>query len=85
MPFSIQAWTSTEYVKSEDDICAHARFALHKPVEEVAHKLGVSGCLEDPHGNIAIIGEPNFSWVTSTAQPHPKLIVRVSTMHMYCY
>jgi hypothetical protein len=84
-PFSIEAWNNIEYVENEASIRAHARSALHKPVEEVAHKLGISGRFRIPCGNTAIIGDPDFSWIMNAAQPHPKLIVRLSTTRIYRY
>jgi hypothetical protein len=50
---------------------------LHNPVEEVLDKLGVKGIFTMPcGGNAAIVGDPDFSWVTNT-QSHPKVIVHV--------
>ena len=64
---------------SEEEIRSYASFALHKPVEQVLEKLGVNGRFAPSGGgNVAIVGDPDFSWVIPNAQPHPKLIVRVS-------
>ena len=53
--------------------------ALHDPVEEVLNMLEVEGGFDFPgSGNTAIVGDPDFSWVTSVTQPRPKAIVRVS-------
>jgi hypothetical protein len=77
-PLNIGAWNETEFVEGEEDIRAHAKYALHNPVEKVVHRLGVSGRFRIPRG--AIIGEPDYSWVASIEQPHHKLIVRIPTM-----
>jgi hypothetical protein len=72
-PFTVEAPT----MENEEKLRAHAVFALHNPVEEVLDKLGVKGIFTMPGGgNAAIVGDPDFSWVTNT-QSHPKVIVRV--------
>ena len=77
-PFHIDAWTDTEFVENEESLRSFANFALHKPVQKVLEKLGVNGWFASPGGgNVAILGDPDFSWIMSTAQPHPKVIVRV--------
>ena len=72
-PFSITYWPKRTFVNSEEKIRAHAMVALHVPVEEVMEIFGVEGSFDS--SNSAIVGDPDFSWVTSPAQPHPKLIV----------
>jgi hypothetical protein len=82
-PFPINAWTDTSFVENEEKIRAHAIFALHAPVQKVLEILGVNGWFALPGGgNVAIVGDPDFSWVTSATQPHPKVIVCVS--HYMC-
>jgi hypothetical protein len=77
-PFPIGAWTDAEFVNSEESLRSFANFALHKPVQKVLEKLGVNGWFTPPGGgNVAIVGDPDFSWIMSTAQQHPKVIVRV--------
>jgi hypothetical protein len=76
-PFTVEAPTKTTFVENEEKLRAHAVFALHNPVEEVLDKLGVKGIFTMPcGGNAAIVGDPDFSWVTNT-QSHPKVIVHV--------
>jgi hypothetical protein len=77
--FHVSAWTGPEFVANEEDIRSCAKFMLHRPVKEVLEKLGINGEFESPGGgNRAIVGSPDFSWITSRGQPHPKLVVRVS-------
>jgi hypothetical protein len=77
-PFPIDVWTKTSIVTNEEDLRAHARFALHAPVQEVLEMLGVNGRFDSPGGgNVAIVGDPDFSWIMSSTQPHPKAIVRI--------
>ena len=62
-----------------EKIRTHATVALHEAVEKVLAKLGVNGWFALPGGgNVAIVGDPDFSWITSTRQLHPKVIVRLS-------
>ena len=83
-PLHIKAWTETSFVGNEEDLRAHARFALHSPVEMVLEKLGVKGWFAmSGSGNVAIVGNPDFSWIMSPSQPHPKLIVCVPS-HYLC-
>jgi hypothetical protein len=79
-PFDINGWTWDTVVENEPRIHFHATGALHVPAEAVLKKLGVNGRFAMPGGgNSAIVGDPDFSWVMSPgAQPHPKVIVRVS-------
>jgi hypothetical protein len=71
-------------VENEETIRAHAMFALHEPVTEVANSLGVNGNFYTPSGgNAAIIGAPDFSWVVDSAWPHPKLVVPYQPLHAY--
>jgi hypothetical protein len=78
MEFTVEASTKTRFVANEEKLCAHAMGALHDPVEEVLNMLEVEGEFDFPGGgNAAIIGDPDFSWVTSATQLHPKVIVRV--------
>ncbi|KIM83425.1 hypothetical protein PILCRDRAFT_69679 [Piloderma croceum F 1598] len=79
-PFSINAWTDTSFVENEEKLRAHAIFALHAPVQKVLEILGVNGWFTLPGGgNIAIVGDPDFSWIMSDTQPHPKVIVEYKT------
>lgn len=49
---------------------------LHEPVAEVLKMLGVEGEFALPgSGNLAIVGEPDLSWVKGSKQPHSKIIV----------
>jgi hypothetical protein len=76
--FYVGAWTGSKFVANEEVIRSCAMFMLHQPVEEVLGKLGINGEFELPaSGNHAIVGSPDFSWIASPGQPHPKLIVCV--------
>ena len=74
-------------MENENKICMHATVALHEGVEQVLEMFGVNGWFAlSGGGNIAIIGDPDFSWITSPTQlPHPKVIVCVSvtTCHVF--
>ena len=75
---SIHAWTGLEFVANEEGIRTYATVMLHKPVEGILGKFGMNGEFElSAGGNRAIVGSPDFSWIASPEQPHPKLIVRV--------
>jgi hypothetical protein len=77
-PFTVKAWTTSSFVENEESLRAHAIFALHTPVREVLDMLGVKGRFAFPDSeNAAIVGDPDFLWVTAPTQPHPKVIVRV--------
>ena len=79
-PFTVGLPPKTRSVRSEEKVRAHAMSGLHELVEEVVNMLGVVGSFEEPGtGNASIIGDPDFSWVMGTTQPHPKLVVGVST------
>jgi len=65
-------------VESEEKIRTHATVALHEAVEKVLEKLGMNGWFALPGGNVGIVGDPDFSWIMSNTQPHPKVIVRLS-------
>ncbi|KAF8334413.1 hypothetical protein F5887DRAFT_1256654 [Amanita rubescens] len=78
-PFDIGGLTRTRFVANEKRLHTYVTFALHEPVEEVLKKLGVNGEFAPSGGNVAIIGDPDFSWVVRVAQPHPKLIVEYKT------
>ena len=86
-PFTVKAWTTTSFVEIEESLRAHATFALHTPVREVLDMLGVKGRFAFPDGdNAAIVGDPDFLWVMTPTQPHPKVIVRApSHLHVYTY
>ena len=66
-------------MENEESLRAHATFAFHEPVEEVLEMLGAKVWFTlSGGGNAAMVGNPDFSWVTSRTQPHPKVIVRGS-------
>jgi hypothetical protein len=78
-PFAIEVSTSTRSVENEESIRTHATVALHEAVEKVLERLGVNGWFAMPGGgNVAMVGDPDFSWIMSHTQPHPKVIVRLS-------
>jgi len=65
-------------VANEEKIRAHATYALHTPVQDVLEKLGVNGDFALlGGGNVAVVGDPDFSWITRPTRSHPKVIVRV--------
>jgi hypothetical protein len=65
-------------VENEEKIRTHPTVALHEAFEQVLKMLGVNGWFALPgSGNIAIVGDPNFLWIMSPTQLHPKVIVRV--------
>jgi hypothetical protein len=77
--FTVEASTKTRFVANEEKLRAHSMGALHDPVEEVLNMLEVEGGFDfSGSGNAVIVGDPDFSWVTSASQPYPKVIVRVS-------
>ena len=80
-PFHVNGRTWNTVVENELRIHVHATVALLEPAEDVLRRLGVNGRFVMPGGgNSAIVGDPDFSWITSsgTQRPHPKVIVRVS-------
>ena len=83
IPFNLDISTRTRFVENEDKICTHATVALHEGVEQVLGMLGVNGWFSLSGG--AIIGDPDFSWIMSLTQPHPKVVVcvSVSTCHVF--
>jgi len=78
-PFDIGLADTDLVVENEESLRSYATWALHKPVQKVLEKLGVNGRFRaSGGGNVPILGNPDFLWVMSNAQPaHPKLIVRV--------
>jgi hypothetical protein len=77
--FDISCFQGQTIVSSEEEIRGHAMSALHAPVQCVLAKLGVQGRFTTPGGgNSAVVGDPDFSWVMSFVQPHPKVVVRRS-------
>ena len=63
-----QVWT-------EEDIRSRADAELHTTVQEILELLSIKGAFRTPGGNHALIGAPDFSWV-STGDGHPKLVVQ---------
>ena len=83
-PFYIGPWTSSIPVEEEEDVRFCAKFALHEPVRAVLRILGVNGQFSSGHGNVAVVGNPDLSWIsTNNAQPRPKLVVRVPVTTFY--
>lgn len=82
-PFTINVLQKPRLVANEEMIRSHAVVSLDEAVEEVVRKLRVTGWFIPPgSGNIAIIGDPDYSWIMSRAadaQSHPKLIVEYKT------
>jgi hypothetical protein len=63
-------------IDCEEGLRSHADGELHEAVRGVLGALGIPGCFKLPSsGNIAIVGEPDFSWITRDTSPHPKLVV----------
>lgn len=69
-----QVWT-------EEEIRSRADAELHTAVQEILEFLGIKGAFRMPGGNCALIGAPDFYWV-STGDGHPKLVVRNFTCLM---
>ncbi|KAF8233400.1 hypothetical protein L208DRAFT_1267056, partial [Tricholoma matsutake] len=80
-PFHINSRTWNTIVENEPKIHFHALATLLEPAEDVLRRLGVNGRFVMPGGgNSAIVGDPDFSWITSSGpQPHPKVIVEYKT------
>ena len=77
-PFNINAVTMSTSVVNEEGIRSLAMFALHDPVRQILSRLGCNGSfIHSGGGNVAMVGLPDFSWITGPEQPHPKLVVRV--------
>ena len=69
---TLTPWTSfpndihQAIVENEERVRIHPAVALHEPVEAVLEILGVRGRFAlSGGGNAAIVGDPDFSWVTS--------------------
>jgi hypothetical protein len=78
-PFAIYGMEDS-FVENEEALRMHASVALHTPVRQVLHKLGVMGrFILSNSGNPGIVGSPDFAWITSPIQAHAKLVVSVST------
>jgi hypothetical protein len=73
--FNISGWTWSRIVETEENVRAHATYALHIPVEEVLKMLGVKGRFALAGGSSPVVGDPDFSWVVGPAQPRPKVMV----------
>ena len=85
-PFSVGNSSTNRIVTTVEKIRTHATIELHERVERVVNMLGVVGSFyEAGGGNASIIGDPDFSWLMGGLQPHPKLVVRVSTTSLYEY
>ncbi len=54
-PFNIYGLTNDTIVESEEKIRAHAKFALHSPVQRVVNKLGLQGAFRTPSSGNAVI------------------------------
>src|ERR1700722_17590547 len=64
-------------VANEEDLRAQANVALHEAVEDVIQFLGLHGNFRTPgHGNTAVIGDPDYSWIEGGRDLHCKLPVR---------
>ena len=63
-------------VATKEELCVHTNIVLHQAVKSVLMELGIEGRFAlSGGGNIAIIGNPDFSWVQGSNQQHPKLVV----------
>ena len=69
-------------VQSEERLRSHANLELHAAVKEVVEELGIDGFFTLPgSGNITLVGEPDFLWVSGDptgSSLHPKLVVFIS-------
>ena len=59
-PLDVRGYTDTTLVTNEEEIHAHAMFALHVVVQNVMKRFGVDGYFELAECT-AIVGDPNFS------------------------
>ena len=75
--FPIPLMPKERAVANEEALRSHETVELHEPVADVLKALGVQGEFALPgSGNIAIVRNPDFSWVKGSKQPRPKIIVR---------
>lgn len=85
VPFSLGISPIKSNVTNEEDLRAHAKYQMHVPVEEVSKMLGLKGgFIPAGAGDVAMMGDPDFSWIMGPEQPHPKLIVRASVTLCMC-
>ena len=83
-PFPIPLTPKKRVVENEEGLRCHAMVELHEPVLEVLNMLGVHGQFVLPgSGNVAIVGNPDISWIKGSNQRHPKLIVCGSVTILY--
>jgi len=67
-----------QMIRCEEGLRGHAQSELHGAVLDVLARLGIEGEFYIPGGGgVAIVGEPDFSWIQDQGnmQPHPKLAV----------
>lgn len=67
-------FSNPKQVWAEEEIRSRADAELHTTVQEILELLGIKGTFRTPGGNCALIGAPDFYWV-STGDGHPKLVV----------
>jgi hypothetical protein len=66
-------------VQSEEGLRLHAHVELNAAVEEVVEVLGIKGFFTLPSsGNITLVGEPDFSWISGDTRMQPKLVVCIT-------
>lgn len=83
--FPIPLMPKERAVANEEALRSHETVELHEPVADVLKALGVQGEFALPgSGNIAIVRNPDFSWVKGSKQPRPKIIVRWSVTTLLC-
>jgi hypothetical protein len=64
---------------SREALRLHVNWKLNKAVADVLKVLGIRGeFVLSGTGNIALVGNPDFTWVQGLDITHPKLIVRIS-------
>ena len=68
-------FSKAKQVWGEEEIRSRADAELHTAVHEILELLGIKGAFRMPGGNPALIGAPDFYWV-STGNGHPNLVVQ---------
>ena len=71
-PLSNSGWTWSRIVETEENVRAHAIYALHIPVEEVLKVLGVKGRFALAGGSSPVLGDPDFFVGCRSGTTSPK-------------
>jgi hypothetical protein len=69
-------YTEPTEVQNEEALRGHVNGELNPAIRGVVRVLGIEGLFVLPgSGNVALVGEPDFSWVSGGKRMHPKLVV----------